>query len=161
MTRPPCECSVLLVEDEMIVALDIEDIIAAAGLKLEAHAVRGSEALEFFDRYRPALCLVDVHLLDGPVGFDCGRRFVEAGALVVFMTANQAALPSDLGGAYGVIAKPYTNTGLLQALRHLRQVVIGENGDEPIPGGLALAAGERGLSAASAIPRRLRSARGP
>ncbi len=134
------ELSVLLVEDETIIALDIEQIVEAAGLRVEAHAVRGSEAIELFELHRPGICLVDIHLLDGPVGLDCGRRFAEAGSVVVFMTANRAALPPDLGGAYGIIAKPFTNTGLLQALDYLRRVASGEPRPERAPDGLELVA---------------------
>jgi CheY-like chemotaxis protein len=140
MPRQASECSVLLVEDEMIVALDLEQVIEAAGLRLGAHAVRGSEAIELFERHRPRLCLVDLQLLDGPVGFECGRRFAEAGSVVVFMTANRAALPQDLGGAYGVIAKPFTNNGMLRALTYLREVVTGAVRFEPVPDALERAA---------------------
>jgi CheY-like chemotaxis protein len=150
MLPPHGECLVLLVEDEMIVALDLEQVIEAAGFKLDAHAVRGSEALELFERRRPGLCLVDIQLLDGPVGFECGRRFAEAGCLVVFMTANVAALPPDLGGAFGVIAKPFTNTGLLQALSYLRQVATGQPAAGPVPEALERPAAQGGLGAASA-----------
>jgi CheY-like chemotaxis protein len=144
--RPPrAEPSVLLVEDEMIVALDVEQLIEAAGLKVAAHALRGSEARGLFDQQRPDLCLVDIQLLDGPVGFECGCCFAEAGALVVFMTANAAALPPDLGGAFGVIAKPFTNAGLIQALTYLRGVLIGEAPDGPVPDGLEVAPENGGL----------------
>ena len=125
MLQSASEPSVLLVEDEMIVAMDIEHVLEDAGLRVVGHAVRGAEAVELFARHRPAICLVDLQLLDGAVGFECGRLFAKAGALVVYMTANQAALPPDLGGAYGVIAKPFTSAGLHQALDHLQQVVAG------------------------------------
>lgn len=135
------ECSVLLVEDEVIVALDVEQVAQAAGLCVRAHAVRGSEALELFETCQPALCLVDLQLLDGPVGFECGQRFALAGAMVVFMTANQSVLPADLGGAYGVITKPYTSAGLLNVMNHLRQVLSGEPSDGAVPTGLRVSDG--------------------
>src|SRR5205085_221099 len=90
--------------------------------------------------------------LDGPVGFECGRRFAAAGALVVFMTANHAALPRDLGGAYGVIAKPFTDTGLLKALTYLRQVATGEPCMGSIPEGLEVAVGKRSFAAPQISP---------
>lgn len=133
------EYPVLLVEDEVIVALDVEQVAEEAGLSIQAHAVRGSEALALFEAVQPALCLVDLHLLDGPVGFACGQRFLKAGAMVVFMTANQAVLPDDLGGAFGVITKPYTNTGLLKVMCFLRQALVGDLLEEPVPVGLSVA----------------------
>jgi CheY-like chemotaxis protein len=130
---------VLLVEDEVIVAMDVETIAEAAGLTVTAHAVRGSEARALFEAHRPALCLVDINLLDGPVGLDCGRQFADAGAAVVFMTANQRAVPPDFANALGVIAKPYTTAGLLAALEYVRGLVSGEPVAGPLPKALILA----------------------
>ena len=139
----PGEVSVLLVEDEVIVAMDVERIAEAAGLRIAGHAIRGAEADALFEALKPTLCLVDLHLLDGPVGLDCGRRFARAGAAVVFMTANQRAIPEDFGDALGVIAKPYTDAGLLAALLYLRALLLGEAAAGLLPSALQLAATAR------------------
>ena len=132
------EPSILLVEDEAIVALDVEHIAVAEGFRVVAHATRASEALTMFQRHAPDLCLVDVYLLDGPLGVDCGRRFAAAGTPVVFATANRGLLPPDLAGALGVMPKPYTDASLHAAFAYLRAALVGKTAHAPSPDALTL-----------------------
>lgn len=119
----------VIVEDEVLLALDLEMIAEEAGFEVVGQAGRKAEAIDTIDRTRPDLCLVDVHLLDGPTGVDVARHAVDnSEALVVFVTANRAALPDDLAGAYGTIAKPYTVSGMREALVHLKGVLNSDAG---------------------------------
>ena len=43
--------------------------------------------------------------------------------MVVFMTANAKRIPDHFAGAVGVIAKPYTTSGLISALSYLEEGV--------------------------------------
>ncbi|WP_099866764.1 response regulator [Pararhizobium haloflavum] len=116
--------SIVIVEDEVLLALDLEMIAEEVGYSVIGQAAKKSEAIATIDKGRPDLCLIDVHLLDGPTGVDVARHAVEnTDALVVFVTANRAALPDDLAGAYGVIAKPYTVSGMREALAHLMKII--------------------------------------
>ena len=117
------EPKVLVVEDETLVALDIEIAIEDAGMQVAGHAVRGSEAIEVASRHPPDLALVDLQLLDGPTGIAVAEHIVAQGGMVVFLTANRSALPSDLAGACGVIVKPFTGAGLVAALRFPKLVL--------------------------------------
>lgn len=122
---------VFIVEDEVLLALDLEMIAEEAGFAVAGQAARKADAIEGIGSSNPDLCLVDLHLLDGPTGVDVARYAVDnTDALVVFVTANRAALPDDLCGAYGVIAKPYTVTGMRDALHHLLAVLNAEVDDE-------------------------------
>jgi len=127
---------IVIIEDEVLLALDLEMMAEDVGFKVAGQAGKKAEAIAAIDKARPDLCLVDVHLLDGPTGVDVARYAVEnTEALVVFVTANRAALPEDLAGAYGVIAKPYTDTGVRDALRHLLGVInreIDARGKTPV-----------------------------
>jgi response regulator of citrate/malate metabolism len=115
---------IFIVEDEVLLALDLETIAEEVGFEIAGQAGRKSDAIVGIDKTRPDLCLVDVHLLDGPTGVDVARHAVEnSNALVVFVTANRAALPADLVGAYGTVAKPYTVSGMRDALTHLLDVL--------------------------------------
>lgn len=118
---------IAIIEDEVLLALDLEMIAEEVGFEVVAQAGRRDEAILAIDRTSPDLCLVDVHLLDGPTGVDVARHAVENGnTLVVFVTANRAALPDDLVGAYGSIAKPYTVSGMRDALIHLHALLNSE-----------------------------------
>lgn len=115
---------VFIVEDEVLLALDLEMIAEEVGFSVAGQAARKSDAIQGIENSRPDLCLVDLHLLDGPTGVDVAKFAAEnTDAMVVFVTANRAALPDDLCGAYGVIAKPYTVTGMRDALQHLLGVL--------------------------------------
>jgi hypothetical protein len=43
----------------------------------------------------------------------------EHGVTVLFMTANAKRIPEDFAGAWGVIAKPYTERGVREALSYV------------------------------------------
>jgi two-component SAPR family response regulator len=68
---------------------------------------------------KPDLAFVDIHLADGPTGVDVARRLTEGEVTVLFMTANAKRIPDDCAGARGVIGKPYTERGVIQALDYV------------------------------------------
>ena len=119
MSRGPC-LSVLIVEDEAIVAAELGFLIQEVGHQEVGHAMSGDEAVELAARLQPDLALVDVHLRDGPTGIDVARAIAEdCGGVALFMTANVKRLPADFAGACGVIGKPYSDHGVKKALRYL------------------------------------------
>ena len=46
-------------------------------------------------------------------------HLLERGVRVVYMTANAKRIPTDFGGAIGIIAKPYTSSSVVAALDYL------------------------------------------
>jgi DNA-binding NarL/FixJ family response regulator len=108
---------VLIVEDEVLLAVELEHVLAEAGHHVVGHAMEASEAIQLAGRHRPDLALVDVHLQDGPTGVEAARTMtLDCGAVVLFMTANKQRLPADFAGACGVISKPYSEHGIRTAL---------------------------------------------
>lgn len=131
---------VLVVEDEALLALQLESFLEDEGHLVVGSAMASDEARSLADATRPDLALVDIHLADGPTGVDVGRYIArELGCTVVFMTANPKRVPDDFVGALGVIAKPYTNHGLYSALRFLMDAVRRPPPDLPGPASLQLA----------------------
>lgn len=126
---------ILIIEDEVLLAMDLEMIAEEVGLEVVGQAGRKRDAIRAIEEKQPDLCIVDLHLLDGPTGIDVARYAMQnSDALVVFVTANRAALPEDLAGAYGVIAKPYTVSGMHDALAHLLDVINrGSRDDQATP----------------------------
>ncbi|HEY8566082.1 MAG TPA: response regulator [Beijerinckiaceae bacterium] len=124
----------LVVEDEVLLAIEIEALLDEAGFEPVGHALKSGDAIKLARELKPDFALVDVHLLDGPTGVDVARRLaLELGILVVFMTGNARRVPTDFAGAYGLIEKPYTDSGLLAALRHIQARLSGERTGEPPP----------------------------
>ncbi|MFL5194065.1 MAG: response regulator, partial [Microvirga sp.] len=61
-----------------------------------------------------------IHLADGPTGVDVARQLAaQHQVTVLFMTANAKRIPEDFAGAWGVIAKPYTERGVREALAYV------------------------------------------
>jgi len=130
----------LIVEDEMVIAAEIEFILEDAGLTPIGVAIDSEEAIELVARERPDLVLLDIHLSDGPTGVELGRKVAaEYGAAVLFMTASRRRLPQDLAGAVGVVAKPYTAGGMRAALRFVRECLMEGEALRPPPSSLELA----------------------
>ena len=129
---------VLIVEDERLIAMQLEDDIAEAGHEVVGSAMSSAEAMELAAATRPDLAIVDVHLADGPTGIDVARRLVGPDNVVVFMTANVKRIPDDFAGAAGVLNKPVSSHGLHQALRFISRRMA-DDGAGPKPSSLLVA----------------------
>ena len=135
--NPPLR--VRIVEDEVLLATELEYLVAASGAEPVGHAMSSPEALAQAERLRPDLALVDVHLSDGPTGVDAARSMTEhCGAIVLFITANMKRLPDDLAGACGVMSKPYSEHQIRMALAFLERCIAQGRADRPPPQGLTL-----------------------
>jgi len=96
---------VLIVEDEALVALELE--VLDEGFEVVGSAANAAQAIDLGRRHRPDLALLDLNLADGLTGPRIAKTLVhERLATVVFVTGQTNVLPSDLQGAFGVIEKP-------------------------------------------------------
>lgn len=131
---------VLVVEDEALLAMQLEMFLEDAGHVVVGAAASSGEAKALAGACEADLALVDVHLDDGPTGCEVGRHIAETtGTVVVFMTANPKRIPDDFSGAVGVIAKPYSQRGLQLALDYLVYAVRGPPSQAQLPSSLTLA----------------------
>jgi CheY-like chemotaxis protein len=107
---------VLIVEDELFIALDLEATVIAMGFDVAGLATAKDQALELAPR--ADIAFVDVNLSDGPTGPEIGRRLVEDfGVTVVFMTANPEAVAGRLQRALGVVTKPAMPSAVERTLK--------------------------------------------
>jgi CheY-like chemotaxis protein len=110
---------ILIVEDEILIALELESLLRDYGQEVVGCAASSAEAAELAETLCPDLAFVDIHLADGPTGIEVARRLAARGIAVLFMTANAKRIPEDCAGALGVISKPYTERGVRQALAYV------------------------------------------
>lgn len=106
---------VLIVEDEIFVALEIEDIVTSANLTVSAIAADSAAAL----RAAPEsdIALVDLNLRDGATGPGIGQALAERyGIKVIYVTANPSQIGSASAAAIGVITKPFRSGTIKAAL---------------------------------------------
>lgn len=115
--------NILIVEDETLLALELESELEAAGHTVIGQAMSSAEARALADARRPDFAFVDIHLVDGVTGIDVGRHLNESGIPYVFVSGNVRRIPDDFAGAIGAIEKPYTMNGLQNALRFVERFV--------------------------------------
>ena len=104
---------ILIVEDEMLVAMDLEYVLEELGHEPVGIVPDLESAAEYFDEPID-LALVDLNLRDGCTGPQIGARLGANGVSVVFVTANPGLLTGNVVGAIGVITKP-TDENIVKA----------------------------------------------
>lgn len=130
---------VLIVEDEALLAMELESLVEEAGHSVVGWATSSTEAKAMVDATEADIAFVDIHLTDGPTGVEVAEYIGEKkNSMVVFMTANPKRIPDHFAGAIGVIAKPYTMNGLMSALRYLQEGVHRPPPRSVLPAGFTL-----------------------
>lgn len=105
---PACDLRVLIVEDQAILAMELECVLSDAGCDVVGCAMDAPSAMEIARHTQPDLALVDLNLVDGRTGPDLAARLVrDHGAAVVFLTANPEQIPDGFAGALGALTKPF------------------------------------------------------
>ncbi|PDS42930.1 response regulator [Rhizobium anhuiense] len=115
---------VLIVEDEFLIALDLEATVEGMGMQVAGLANDCEQAL----RLAPLadIAFVDVNLADGPTGPEIGRRLAqEHGIAVVFMTGNPEIVADGVKGAVGVVQKPVMPSVVEQLVKYLAARRVG------------------------------------
>lgn len=115
-TMPGCG-KILIVEDEFLVALQLEDILADGG-----HAVVGTvpdmASLAMLGEV-PDVALVDLNLRDGLTGPAIARQLaVKFGSRVIYVTANPTQIDAPAPTAVGIVQKPFTRSSILAAIAY-------------------------------------------
>jgi len=123
--------SILIVEDEILVALEMECILEDRGYQVVGIAADLDGALAFADR-KVDLALVDLNLRDGLTGPEIGKRLAnEHKAKVLFVTANPRLLGDGIAGTVGVLTKPTDEASLTAAIAYALARSSGERVEAP------------------------------
>jgi DNA-binding response OmpR family regulator len=107
--------NVLIVEDEFLIAMQLEDIVTSGGHTVVGivcdHASLGGIGEP------PQVALVDLNLRDGPSGLaiamDLARRH---GTRILYVTANPSQIVQPAPTAVGVVQKPFSPRTILAAI---------------------------------------------
>jgi AmiR/NasT family two-component response regulator len=120
---PHAPLRVLIVEDEALLAMDIEAIVEDCGHEVVGEAASLTDVHALGTLTPPDVAFVDVQLAEGSSGLDVAA-FIQrhwADTAVVFVTANPKKVPDDCAGAHGIIPKPFSRSGLTAAMRYLEE----------------------------------------
>jgi DNA-binding response OmpR family regulator len=100
--------NILIVEDEILIALELEASLSHVGHKVIGIASNAHDAAILSAAHHIDIALIDLNLTDGATGPAIACDVMRAhGAEVIFVTANPEQLPHDLHGTFGVVRKPY------------------------------------------------------
>ncbi|WP_022683925.1 response regulator [Sphingobium bisphenolivorans] len=127
--------SVLIVEDEPLVAFDNEHVLEQAGFTVAATVDDYDHAVGVIEDEQVDLVIADITLHGDKTGVDVARHARDKGLPVLFVTG---ACPPDAAElAVGCLAKPYAPRDLLSAIDVVEAVL---RGAEPprFPAGLHL-----------------------
>jgi CheY-like chemotaxis protein len=113
-------CRILVVEDEFLIALTVEDVLAAAGYDVVGIAATYEEAVALAERTRPELVLMDIRLASSRDGIEAAIAIRERFDIpALFVSANLD--PENRGRAApaapaGWLSKPYSPEKLRAAV---------------------------------------------
>ncbi|MEM6760926.1 MAG: response regulator [Pseudomonadota bacterium] len=102
---------VMIIEDEAIIAMDLETIVSDMGHRITGVARTAAGAIDLFERERPDLILSDIQLADNSSGIDAVNAIIEKSGdvPVIFITAYPERLLTGEGPEPAfLISKPYT-----------------------------------------------------
>lgn len=112
--------TVLIVEDELLVALDLESVVEDSGYRFDGPYVSIAETIAALDRMMPHCAILDVRLTDGEV-FPVADRLHDAQIPMIFHSGH--ADDQDLLQRYPsaqICHKPSSS----QQLRHALEIAF-------------------------------------
>jgi len=116
--------TLLLVEDEKIIALDLKRSVEKLGYTVVGLASTGEKAIEFLETTRPDLVLMDIMLGKGMNGIECARIIDDEWQIpVIFLTAyadDGILEEAKKAKPYGYIIKPFRMKDLQTTLEIAR-----------------------------------------
>lgn len=129
---------VLVVEDEALLAMEMERLLSDAGwvvlgvaLDFPGAMALAGEGVDF--------ALVDLNLRDGRTGPATAAALTGQGVPCLFVTADPQQIPADFAGALGVVTKPFSPATLTGAARFMTEWLARGAQPGPPPFGLTLA----------------------
>jgi DNA-binding NarL/FixJ family response regulator len=122
--------NVLIVEDQPLIALNLQDAVEELGHNAVGIASNMYQALLLSTG--ADIAFVDVNLEDGPTGPIIGRTLADTDISVLFMTSDPGAIRGGVPGALGVIQKPILDLELVEAIQYVADRRAG-NTDIPPP----------------------------
>ena len=112
---------ILIVEDEQIIAADLEVKLTSLGHDVVGTAVSGAESIHMAEQLRPELVLMDIQLRGKMNGIEAASRIQQStGAQIVFLTAFAGMFlqsPEHMQQPGLCLSKPYSKYQLETVLK--------------------------------------------
>jgi CheY-like chemotaxis protein len=101
---------ILIIEDEPLIAMDIEEMIESLGHRVVGTARTHAEAVQLFHKTRPKMVLADIQLADGSSGIDAVNEILTSTPVpVIFITAfPERLLTGERPEPAFLVTKPFS-----------------------------------------------------
>jgi len=111
---------VIIIEDEPLIALDLERIVSELGHRVAKIVRTEGQAIEAVKHLRPGLVLADIHLADGSSGLDAVNKILNTLSVpVIFVTAYpQLLLTGARPEPTFLITKPFHPENVKSVISH-------------------------------------------
>jgi DNA-directed RNA polymerase specialized sigma24 family protein len=108
---------IMIIEDEPLIAMDIEQLVESLGHKVVSVARTHKEAVSLFAQTRPRMILADIQLADGSSGIDAVNDILNTHSVpVIFITAfPERLLTGERPEPTFLVTKPF-NPDMVKAL---------------------------------------------
>lgn len=108
---------IMIIEDEPLIAMDIEEMVESLGHRVVGTARTHSEATALFNKTRPRMILADIQLADGTSGIEAVNEILSSASVpVIFITAfPERLLTGDRPEPAFLVTKPF-NPDMVKAL---------------------------------------------
>ena len=108
---------IMIIEDEPLIALDIEQMVEDLGHRVTGIARTHAEAVDLYKRTSPKMVLADIQLADGSSGIDAVNDILKVDTIpVIFITAfPERLLTGERPEPAFLVTKPF-NPDMVKAL---------------------------------------------
>ena len=112
--------SILIVEDEALVASYIEEVLAESGFRVAGIAASGPEALSLAEETQPRLALVDIKLT-GPIdGIELAcvlrQKFSIPAIFLSWLADDETTRRAQIAAPLGFLRKPFRPSQVFNAI---------------------------------------------
>jgi DNA-binding response OmpR family regulator len=111
--------TVLVVEDEALIAMDIESIVEGAGYRVIGSFSTVEKAFSLLEREKPDIAILDVNLGRSNV-FVLADALTLAGTALLFVTGHSKVVITEAHKHRPLVSKPFLPDVLIEALKDLR-----------------------------------------
>jgi DNA-binding response OmpR family regulator len=124
--------TLMIVEDEALVAMVLKDVLQEAGYKVLNLTDRRNEALTVAKAEKPHLALVNIRLAGRDDGIELSERLKALGIPVLLISGQVSRARSAKTVAIGSMPKPYDAAEMVVAVAYLLALLNGDS-SQPRP----------------------------
>ena len=110
---------ILIVEDEFIVAHDLQVLLEKSGFEVCGIAASVAKAMSIIETHTPGLVLLDIYLKGDLTGIDLAKNLFKLHIPFIYISANSNEAVLEAAKAtqpYGFIVKPYKDADVLASI---------------------------------------------